>query len=275
MDITKFKQWDKSSRKYRFAKWLYLNFLFYFINVDTFGKSKKLYKIIGGQHFDLEQMDGFIKPWEGVVVDVGAERGEVARHFYLQGFKVYVIEPEKKNVRYLWLHHFFKALTGRFKIFRLACADNPGVAQLQVSDLSFRHSLVTSQYASGEVQKVKQVRIGDFINAHHLQKIAVLKVDAEGFDLPILKGLFNSTQVRPKIIMFEAEPENIKELIELMRQNSYNYFRFVCRWPEAPEVSAQKRIAVYDGFDPEILTANSNVICLQKDFRSAYPLKII
>jgi hypothetical protein len=139
--VQKVKSLDKNSNWYRFFKWLYLNFLFYFVNVDTWGRPKYLYTVVGGQHFDLENIIGFFTPKDGVVVDVGAERGDVSRHFMHLGFKVYAIEPEKKNVRYLRLHYFLRIITGRLRVFRYACGEFEGKAKLYVSDLSFRHSL--------------------------------------------------------------------------------------------------------------------------------------
>jgi|SRR3989344_5372666 len=275
MNLTTIKQWDKFSKKYRFAKWLYLNFLFYFINVDRFGSPKFLPTIIAGQELDAGLAYGFIKPKDGVVIDVGAERGEFAYFFYYLGFKVYAIEPEKKNYIYLWLHNWLRVLLGRFRIFRLACNETAGVASLHVSDLSYRHSLKGSEFTGNKIQKVKQVRIGDFINAKKLNKIALLKIDAEGFDLPILKGLFNSTDIRPKAIMFESDAANTLELVDLMKVNGYNYFRVVARWPEEKGVNAQKRICVYDGEDPEIYKAdNNNIICLREDFRAVNALNV-
>lgn len=270
--LQRVKAWDKSSKKYRWAKWLYLNFLFYFVNVDTFGKRKKIPKIIGGQHLDAEQLEYLISPTDGAVIDIGAERGEMANYFYGLGFKVYAIEPEKKNWVYLWLHNWFRVLLGRFRIYRLACGETSGSATLYVSDLSFRHSLEQGEYAGGKQQAVRQVRAGEFINQRHLYKIALLKIDAEGFDLPILRGLFASTAVKPKTIMFEAGPENIREMVDLAKQQGYQYFRIICRWNEQPGVSFQKRIAVYDGLDPEVFSVGSNVICSTTDFRILNPL---
>lgn len=275
MNIEKAKKWDKSSRKYQLAKWWYLNFFFYFINLDRLNSPRFFPRVIGGQDFDAAAAADFITPKDGVVVDIGAERGEFAYFYYYLGFKVLAIEPEKKNVAYLWLHNFFRVLFGRFRIYRMACGAENGVAKLQVSDLSFRHSIEDSQYASGEVQKVKQMRVGDFINQKKLKKIALLKIDAEGFDLPILKGLFSATQVRPKLIMFEADKSNIKELVDIVKQNGYGYFRSIARWPEQEGVSFQKRVCMYEGLDPEMFeAAGCNVICMQNDMRAAFPIKV-
>jgi FkbM family methyltransferase len=275
MNIKAIKALDKTSKKYRIAKWLYLNIIFYFYNIDSGHLPKFMPRVIGGQELDADLARGLINPQDGVVIDVGAERGEFSYFFYFFGFKVYAIEPEKKNLIYLWFRNWFRCLLGSFKIYRLACNEIPGIAQLFVSDISYRHSLQRSEFTGNKIQKVKQVRLGDFINSKNLNKIALLKIDAEGFDLPILKGLFNSTSVRPKSIMFETEIVNAKELVALVRQHGYKYFRVIARWPELQGVSSQKRICVYDGEDPEIyLSDNNNIICFQEDFRSVYPLNL-
>ncbi len=273
MDIKKIKSWDKHSKKYRWAKWLYLNFIFYFYNIDSGHLPKFMPRVIGGQELDADLARGLINPQDGVVIDVGAERGEFSYFFYFSGFKVYAIEPERKNIIYLYLHHWFRTLLGRLKIYRLACGENSGTARLHVSDLSFRHSLEEGKYSSGKIQVVKQVRLADFIGNKNIKKIALIKIDTEGFDLPVLKGLFNTTQIFPKAIMFETEQGNAHELIALVKQNGYKYFRVIARWPELKDVAFQKRICVYDGEDPEIyLSDNNNIICFQEDFRKVHPL---
>jgi len=156
----------------------------------------------------------------------------------------------------------------------LACSDTKGTAKLFVSDMSFRHSLENSQYASGQVQEVKQVRVGDFINKKGFKKISLLKIDAEGFDLPILKGLFSATELKPKLIMFEADKGNIRDLIDLVKLHGYHYFRSIARWPEAEGVNSQKRVCVYEGLDPEMFEApGCNVICMRSDMRAAFPIR--
>jgi FkbM family methyltransferase len=275
MNIRAIKSWDKFSRKYRLAKWLYLNFFFYFINLDRLNSPRFFPRIIGGQEFDAGLASDYILPKDGPVIDVGAERGEFAYFYNYLGFKVYAIEPEKRNIIYLWLHSFLRILSGRLRIYRLACGETAGLAKLYLSDLSFRHSLENSAYSNGKVQEVKQVRIGDFINHKNIKKISLLKIDAEGYDLRILKGLFAATEVKPKLIIFEADKNNLKDLLDLVKQNGYNYFRTIARWPEQEAVSFQKRICVYEGLDPDMFEASgTNVICMQTDMRAAYPLKV-
>lgn len=84
-----------------------------------------------------------------------------------------------------------------------------------------------------ETIEVPIKRLDDYIKKRNLEKISLIKIDVEGFEFPVLKGLknyFEITRDRPMIICeivpsaYPALGESRLQLIEYMK--SYGYWAY-------------------------------------------------
>jgi len=138
----------------------------------------------------------------GVMVDVGAFRGTSFDGFLDQGWIVHAFEPQQDR---------FAALQQKYAnlpvhLSQLAVTDSstdllpffesdesPGISSL----IPFRSSHI-------ETQKVSTIRLDHYFRTHRLGTVEFLKIDAEGADFSVLKGL-DLTRNTPIALMCEYE----------------------------------------------------------------------
>lgn len=146
--------------------------------------------MLAGQQIDVAEAEQYISPEDGVVIDVGAEQGEVAEHFVERGYSVYACEPSPGNAAIL-------RSIGGLHVVQAACSDEAGIGYLEVSGSSWAHRLGRSG------RKVRLIRLADLWTEHLIAAVALLKVDSERQEAHVLNGIFRHSQIRPKLLMFE------------------------------------------------------------------------
>ena len=232
--------------------------------------------MLAGQDMDIREVERLIQPSDGVVIDVGAEKGEVTRHFAELGFTVLAIEPSLLNIIALIASTLRYILTGRVRVFRLAASDFCGTAVLDTRGPSWAHFLrkgQTNDEESGELVSV--IRLGPWLVERGVKQVAFLKVDTEGSDYEVLSGYWSHIQMpSPRVVMFEFSHGELDRMLELVRQKGDWHFRFVCRWNEVENHESQIRWLVADGLHPQVAEAEwGNAICSKREFRVLHPLK--
>lgn len=122
------------------------------------------------------------------IFDVGANIGQSAS-FYATNFpdaNIYTFEPIsatfnelKKNV----------AKIKRVKCFQLAMGSQTGLIDVQLQSCSLWNSLQNfGNHPTGKEETVQVDSLDNFVGKNKIDHIDLLKVDAEGFDLEVLKG---------------------------------------------------------------------------------------
>ena len=121
--------------------------------------------------------------------DVGASIGNVARNLarFFPNADIHAFEPITATYEELRRH---SAANQRIKPHRLALADAEGEARLELqahSDLNSLHFRVNSDDPMvGE--HVEITTVDKFCFNHGIDHIDILKVDAQGYDLAVLRG---------------------------------------------------------------------------------------
>lgn len=142
-------------------------------------------------------------------IDVGANIGRlsaVGLGLVGQTGQVHSFEP---------VPHFSKLLEGlaaanpkhHFIVNQCAAGDQEGQATIVLSRTNIGMNTLVPNLLDpddqGERFEVKVIKLDDYLEEKKLQRIAVIKIDAEGYDFPVLKGLqrfFSETSHRPAII---------------------------------------------------------------------------
>ncbi|WP_145573785.1 FkbM family methyltransferase [Yersinia mollaretii] len=176
-------------------------------------------------------------------LDVGAEKGSIAKVLYDQGFSGDLIEPLSKHASIL--SALAEQYGGRF--FQLALADTDGVRPFYIAqdshgrELDYFHSLLPiepqAEFSHQHNISVQCRRIdGMVLDGLLPNKIGILKVDTEGNDYFVLAGLGD---IRPELVICEFFQEEIYSgwefgraeiIIQQMREFGYRHYYAIKRF---------------------------------------------
>jgi FkbM family methyltransferase len=182
----------------------------------------------------VEAMRRFLRPGD-IFFDVGANVGylsAVGASLVGRRGQVHSFEPVpahfEKLCRLVELNPEYSIIANPF-----AAGDTSSARTMYVTREPGQSTLVRSYKAESEIideLQIPVVRLDAYIEKHKLGRISLIKIDAEGFELPILKGLqgyFESSGQHPAIIC-EIAPrayplmgKGISELSALLAAHGY------------------------------------------------------
>jgi FkbM family methyltransferase len=159
---------------------------------------------------------------EPIILDCGANMGLSVLYFalYYPKAKIIAFEPEK---------HIFDVLQRNVASFNL---DNVTLKEKAVwineDDLKFYTDAgmggsVTNVYTNQEPKIIKTEVLANYLN----QPIALLKMDIEGAELPVIKHcaslLGNVENIFIEYHSFINQPQQLEELLVILKQNGFRY----------------------------------------------------
>lgn len=150
------------------------------------------------------------QPGVGTMVDVGAHYGSALRPFVRKGWRVFAFEPDAKNRAHL-LSEF--ANFPSLKIDPRAVSDQArqGVTFYR-SDVSSGISGLSAFDPSHKAEdRIDVTTLTDFLAGSDVPNIDFLKIDTEGHDLFVLRGL-PWQHVRPRLVLCEFENRKTEPL---------------------------------------------------------------
>ncbi len=134
------------------------------------------------------------------LVDIGANDGTWAARFAEKGWRVVAFEPEPATFARLQ-----SEMTPHPNVtcVQKAASDSYGTLPLYTSAKHPGIHTLVPFHATHEVRgEVDVVRLDDELASLGVNRVTALKVDAEGADLPVLKG-FPFGSIRPELVMAE------------------------------------------------------------------------
>jgi FkbM family methyltransferase len=161
-----------------------------------------------------------------VFIDVGAHAGRYTVMLGRQIDHVVAIEPNSENFCGLQRNVELNGLRN-VSLLRYACWDKSGLGlDLFLSSTTFRHSITRPQERS---ERVETITLDQVLQKLRIEPtgVGLVKIDAEGAEVQILKGgkkLFSAG--RPRII-FESFPEDVAIKSEILRSYGYSRIRKV------------------------------------------------
>lgn len=182
----------------------------------------------------VETMKRFLRRGD-VFIDIGANIG------YLSAIAAGLVGPQGQVHCFEPVPEYFERLERLAElnpasaITANACGagEFPGKTIIYVTRETGQNTMVAEYKTESEIvstRNVPVIRLDAYIEQHNLKAVRLIKIDAEGFELPILKGLenfFRRSQCRPEIVC-EIAPRayplmgrKISELAEYM--NDYGY----------------------------------------------------
>jgi FkbM family methyltransferase len=145
------------------------------------------------------------------VLDVGAHRGETCRALLLQfpGATVHAFEPVAENFAALQA-----AMAGEpdVHLHPVALGSQPATVEIALQPDSQTHSLRhAADGASGRTEHLTVTTLDAFVAAHGIERIDLLKIDTEGFELEVIRGgdrTFGRGAVGTVLLEASLDPED-------------------------------------------------------------------
>jgi len=145
------------------------------------------------------------------VLDVGANAGLISRHFCrLVGEKgrVFSFEPDPLIFRFL---EFNTRPFANKELVQCAVSDNHEPMQLHLNSCSSLGNSLFNKAGSVESVSVSCISLDEFLKNHGEPVVDVIKIDTEGAELSVLRGMRQTIARLPALkIIIEYAPQNLK-----------------------------------------------------------------
>lgn len=181
---------------------------------------------------DIQKLVSVLLKVGDTVLDIGANIGLISLIFAKsvgQTGKVFAFEPEPQNARFL------KYNVRRFpqvQIAEVALSDRSGTANFYLNAISGTGNSLAEIRDAGEPISVECRTLDDFLKQEPLEKIQLIKVDVEGYELRVLAGMQETLKTHPEVaLIIEYCPKNLKNagenpdtLFEIISQYGFELF---------------------------------------------------
>lgn len=158
-----------------------------------------------------------IEPGRKVFMDVGANIASHTLNLAARGYDVHAFEPVYANYALARCSLALSHLKGRTRLNAFGLGDKVDEICMQSQSANMGNSWIDEQNKNCNESERAQVSTLDNYYRKFLapqqQQIAVAKMDAQGFEIPVLRGgtqLFDSSHA-PVVVFFEFEPATMKK----------------------------------------------------------------
>jgi len=192
-----------------------------------------------GRRREQETMDLFaalLRPGD-FAVEVGAHIGYVSlylAHLVGPGGKVLVFEPAPDNLKYLRRN---TVGIPAISIVESAVTDYTGTARFHVETLTGQNNSLLDDYAVRKanedfayagptpdvVMEVPCTRLADHLEQAGLPSPALIKIDVEGAEYSVLRGMSRTLELGSPALMVEVSEQSTK-VLGLLREAGYSLF---------------------------------------------------
>lgn len=168
-------------------------------------------------------------------IDVGANIGYLSAAGASFVGKIGQVHSFEPALQYFQILERTIRMNPQYKIVVNQCAlgEKEGKADFFISKENIGANTITYNSTIEETIEVPVYRLDSYIKKHKLQNITLIKIDVEGFEFPVLKGLcdyFESSTERP-IIICEIFPfgypkfgYSLTDLLEYMKKYGYRAY---------------------------------------------------
>lgn len=214
-----------------------------YLDLKDKGISKQL--ILNGTREELqtELVKRILKPGMKVL-DIGANIGYYAlieAQAIGKTGKIYAIEPALENIKMLQKNIELNNLKTKIDLHHLAVSNKVGKAKLYISSKSNLNTLIKPSKNTNKlllldkgVADINTVTVDSFIKNN---KLDFIRMDVEGFEVEIFKGMKNTLKRNKVMILFEAHPflyknpkKTVKKYLVEMNKLGYNVTMIVDRY---------------------------------------------
>ena len=190
---------------------------------------------------------------KGNILDIGANIGYTAFVFSKvidETFKVFAFEPEKRNLEFLRQSSQKCGFENKLVSVGAAVGDIEGEIELWRNEgHNGDHRILTEELKKQlplqfEVQKTPIVTVDSYLEKQNINSIAFVKIDVQGYELAVCKGMINTLERNPNMVVgFEYCPSIMeslgfqpRDLIQFFQERDYFFY----------VLNTKNKIQVYD-----------------------------
>ena len=153
---------------------------------------------------------------QSIILDIGANIGNHSMYFSLldSDNKIYAFEPHNINYNILRKNIEINNLTN-IKIYNIAIGDKEGSGILVEKDNNNLCDTMVEYQAEG---KVRFTSLDKFIQTVQLKKIDLIKIDVEGFEEYVIKGMVQLINKYDPIYWIEIWDEKKEVVFKLLKK---------------------------------------------------------
>lgn len=179
------------------------------INTIGYNLTNKLKKLLGKSSFsEIDAIFEFAldQNMPKMMIDVGSHFGESSIYFLQEGWNVVGFEPDPQNRKEILGHK-------NMAIHNYAISDHidEGVDFFTSKESSGISSLLNFSESHESSYKVDIKTLDVIIEEMDITDVGFLKIDTEGYDLNVLKGL-TFDKIKPRIVLCEFEDNKTLKL---------------------------------------------------------------
>jgi FkbM family methyltransferase len=232
------------------------------IGVRFFNKLINLLKLKKNDEIEIISNYYIQNSKNGTMFDVGAQIGNSMHTLASAGWEAYCFEPNP--ICFDILSQRAKFFKNKVKIFDLAVSDKSNLnLNFYISDgnlgISSLHPFTESHR---KLKRVKTISLKKFIIDQKIKKINFLKIDTEGNDLSVLKGI-DWDKLSPETILCEYEDKktlkigyNYKDICNLLKAKGYEVI--ISEWEPIIKYGGNHRWLKFHKFCKEIKVNNNS-----------------
>ena len=179
-------------------------------------------------------MDNIKDSKNPIFLDIGANKGiyslTLAKKF--KGLKIYAYEPVLSTFKNFLYNIFLNKLTNRIKTFNFGLSDTAGVKKMvsikrknyiQSGGYSFK---INKSLQKDNIIENYNTKIGDKILNFENKKLFI-KIDVEGYELNVLKGIRYLLKRNKVFIQIEIFYKNFKKVNGFLKKNNFFFIKNV------------------------------------------------
>lgn len=203
-----------------------INSKFYLPYIKTDLIQKLIY--LKSNYFEYENLDYVCKIWNGgiigekiskcLVLDIGANIGNHTLFFLNEcnALKVMSFEPVLETFHVLEKNIKLNHVEERVELINAGVSDKPGKAMISLFDKNNIGGTRICQSSDGKMTLLTIDSLG--IN----NSIGLIKIDVEGQELSVLKGMQDTLCRHKPYIMIEIEDDNFEDANRILNKIGYN-----------------------------------------------------
>lgn len=166
------------------------------------------------------------------ILDVGANTGlySLFASLFNPSSSIHAFEPIKRNVDKLRLNIAINQMEN-IKIVEAAISQTDGTTTIYQpsTDVSTTSTLDIETAKSRDLnvnpEQIETVRIDTYIDEHKLEKVDLIKIDVEGFEVPVFESMGKYLKLMQPTILAEIRvEENGNQIMDMLKDCGYVYF---------------------------------------------------
>ena len=180
-------------------------------------------------YYEIDYLNYVCKVWKNgcigeaikgnTILDIGSNIGNHSLFFLLEcsACMAYIFEPIKDT---------FEIMKKNIEINNLeknAVLYNMGVGECETTAEIKGYSKKNTGGASLEINSTGNIKMCAIDNLNIHEKVGLIKIDTEGFEIGVVKGMVNLIRENHPYIMIEIQPNNFDEINNILMDIGYTY----------------------------------------------------